>query len=155
VRATRSTLLTAVYRQLIATPSVVSRVGNYGPTPWIYQWDEHADIRGTGESQIVLRIPGSWATPNTHNTATFPRLSIETLTDTTRNSEKLPLSWTAENAAEELHEEIRKVLHRPAGEIRWGGFEIVASRALTEPAPEKVPGKDGLVSAICEYGVSL
>jgi hypothetical protein len=158
VRATRDTIVRAAVQELSASSSVTSLLGADGPNwqgPWIFRWDQHVDVTGSGKAILTVSINGTWATPNRHNTASFPRLQVEVMADASRNSTKLPNNWTPEELAIGVLDAADKLLHRPAGEITWGQFEIVASYRDGETAPAKVPGKDGLVYATNFYGVTV
>lgn len=168
-------------RQFLATfPEVMSELGSDAGTVYLFQWSLHVPVEGTQEVACVLSTTGSWTSPNTHNTAKFPRLLVEVYADPIRDVKRSPTVYNTQQRALRVAEKISDVLHRPfAGE--WGpvanpaydsadpeaepetiplrvfddNLRIIASHRLDEPAPFPVPDGDGMVVARVAFGLSV
>jgi len=154
-------MLVAARRELMRTPAVLAEVGSDDRfSAWIFRWRMYVDIEGTGQTAIVLREDGGWASPNQHNTARFPRLGVEIYADVPRTPRLNPARATAQDRAKAAFNVIDRIFHVPqGGQIRWGNEEgtlrIVSSLRLTEPQVSAPSEGDGLARLLTSYAVTL
>lgn len=161
-----SDLAVAAHRRLVAVPSIsgVLAAPN-GATPsgvWLFVRELQALVEGTGAVAVVLREEGSWARPNSHNTARFPRLSVEVFADSLRDSTQAIIKRDAEARARAVWERFQAVLHRvDAFAEMWGatatdpGMRVWGSSLMALPDVFPESDWDGGVRLQCHYGLNV
>lgn len=154
-------MLVAARRELMGRPEITTLVGTSDSfSSWIFRWRLYVDVEGTSQCAIVLREDGGWASPNNHNTARFPRLTVEVYADPPRTPRLNPAMATAPDRAKAVFDVLDRVFHIPqGGQISWGDnqerLRIVSSLRLTEPQISTVSDGDGLARLSTAYAVTL
>lgn len=154
-------LLIAARRELARHPEITSLLGSDDRfATWIFRWRLYVDVEGSGQIAVLLREDGGWASPNNHNTARFPRMTVEIHADVPRTARLNPAMATAQDRAKAAYYALDRVLHVPqGGEIRWGDgteqLRIVSSLRLTEPQVSQVSDGDGVARLVTAYAVTL
>jgi len=162
----RNDLAVAAHRKLSTVPGVVSALASpVGSAPvgvWLFVRKLQAVVEGTGKAAAVLREEGAWTRPNQHNTARFPRLSLEIYADCSRESlNGPPLRDDAESRARMVWEHFQTVLHRVDGfsEV-WGsasgdpGLRVWGSQLMSLPDVYEVSDWPEGVRLQCHYGLN-
>ncbi len=159
-------LAVAAHRRLSTVPGVVAALGSpVSDSPggvWLFVRELNALVEGSGKAAAVLREEGAWARPNQHNTARFPRLSVEIFADSTRDSTGAVLRRDAEARARVVWEQFQTELHRVDGfsEV-WGssasdpGMRVWGSQLMSLPDVFGVNDWDGGVRLQCFYGLNV
>lgn len=159
-------LAVAAHRKLVTVPGIVSSLGSssaVGPVGvWLFVQELQAVVEGSGRVAAVLREDGAWARPNQHNTARFPRLSVEIYADSSRDATGAIVRRDAANRARVVWERFQEVLHRVDGfsEI-WGstqtdpGMRVWGSQLMSLPDVDDVPDWDGGKRLQCHYGLNI
>ena len=159
-------LAVAAHRKLSAVPGVVGALGSSGPGApagvWLFVRELQAVVEGSGKAAAVLREEGAWARPNQHNTARFPRLSVEVFADSSRDVNGAVLRKDAEPRARAVWEQFQLVLHRVDGfSEMWGtalpdpGMRVWGSQLLALPELYPVSDWDGGVRLQAFYGLNV
>jgi hypothetical protein len=154
-------LTVGLLRYLSAQTSITSRVGAFVRTPstgepYIFRGQLAIPIENSGESAIVIRQAGSWATSNRHNTMRFPRIELQVFSDVPRLVSVGPTSLDSQKPCLELCTELFKLLHRPdASGFYWDSVRILNSMVLSEPDPRPHPDGDAMSVGVMSVGVSL
>lgn len=158
-------LAVAAHRMLSAVPGVIGALGsNPAATPgdvWLFVRELNAQVEGSGKAAAVLREEGSWTRPNPHNTARFPRLSLEIYADSTRDQGQAVIRNDAEARARAVWEQFQAVLHRVDGFAEvWGaapgdpGMRVWGSQLMSLPDVYPVQDWQGGVRLQCHYGLN-
>lgn len=160
-------LAVAVHRMLMAVPGVVDALGSSdGPDfagVWLFVRELQVVVEGSGKAAAVIREEGAWARPNDHNTARFPRLSLEIFADSTRDPVTgRVVTRDAEPRARAVWERFNPIFHRVTGfsEI-WGstdtdpGMRVWGSRLMSLPDVYDISDWDGGKRLQCHYGLSV
>lgn len=156
----------AVRRHLAALESVRAVLGATGgsseASTWLFTSELACVVEGTSSVAAVVSVAGSWARPNAHNTAQFPRVKLELFADATRDGSGLVVRRDAEARAWAAWEPFNRDLHRPIGfEDFWGrtdtdsGLRVHGSLLLSHPDVYDVPDWDGGKRLVCHYGLSV
>lgn len=110
------TVAVATHRRLSARPDLLALLGSStGLGPWLWSDNPHTVVEGTGKQAIVLSHAGVWTSPNTHNTAQFPRLRMQYWSDPTRDAQRNVVKQDARAKAWKVYQAARRTLHRPGG----------------------------------------
>lgn len=160
-----SDLAVAAHRKLLAVPGVTDALGSSGVgSPvgvWLFVRELQVVVEGTGKAAAVLREAGGWARPNLHNTARFPRLSLEIYADSSRDAAGAVARRDAESRARAAWESFQSVLHRvDAFAEVWGkatgdsGMRVWGSQLMSLPDVYPVDDWDGGVRLQCHYGLN-
>lgn len=161
-----SDLATAAHRRLVSVPGIFGALlSPPGANPggvWLFVRKLYALVEGSGRAAVVLREDGPWARPNAHNTARFPRLSVEIYADSTRDPSGAIAREDAEARARAVWERFQEVLHRTtAFEEVWGagsndmGVRVWGSTLMALPDVYPLSDWDGGVRLQCHYGLSV
>lgn len=159
-------LAVAAHRRLAAVPSLTGVLGSSVATSpggvWLFVRELQVMVEGSGQAAAVLREEGSWARPNSHNTARFPRLSVEVFADSSRNASATIVRRDAEARARAVWERFQSFLHRPyAFSEMWGatgtdpGMRVWGSQLMSLPEVYAINDWDGGVRLACHYGLSV
>lgn len=132
----RETLTVAAYRHLLTFGSITSLLGTddaWGP--WVFSWNPHADLEGSGKQAVVLSHEGSWTSSNRHNTMAFPRLRVQCWSDPDRDAQRQIADQNARDKAWDVWLAVRAVLHRVGGFMeQWSpSVWVCGSYCLDEP----------------------
>lgn len=158
-------LATAAHRMLTAVPGVTGALGSSAPPSpvgvWLFVRELQVVVEGSGRAAAVLREEGAWARPNQHNTARFPRLSVEIFADATRDVNGAIARRDAEARARIVWERFQTVLNRTDGfsEI-WGsngadpGMRVWGSQLMSLPEVYDINDWDGGKRLQCHYGLN-
>lgn len=160
-----SDVAVAAHRRLSTVPGVIGVLGSFtAPSPagvWLFVRKLQTVVEGSGRAAAVLREEGSWTRPNSHNTAQFPRLSLEIFADSTRDATGAVLRDDAESRARAVWERFQLVLHRVDGFTEvWGatvtdpGLRVWGSQLMSRPDVYPVSDWDGGVRLQCHYGLN-
>jgi hypothetical protein len=157
---------TAAHRKLASVPGVISALGSSVPPDpavvWLFVRELQTDqVEGSGKAAAVLREEGAWARPNQHNTARFPRLSLEIFADASRDMNGAVVRRDAEQRARAVWERFDAVLHRVDGfsEI-WGstssdpGIRVWGSQLMSLPDVYDINDWVGGKRLQCHYGLN-
>lgn len=155
----------AVWRHLASLPACRAVLGPTGvdsaDTVWMFRNELAAVVEGTSRVAAVVHVDGGWARPNSHNTAQFPRISLELLGDPLRDAgrivrrdavDRVWTAWSVFNAE----------MHRTAGfsEV-WGatdsddGLRVWGSQLMSHPDVYEVPDWDGGARLLVRYGLNV
>lgn len=148
----------AARRFLVEQPDVTSLLGSSATYKhWLFRLRPFVQIEGTGKCAMVLSRRAGWAPPNRHNTAQFPRLQVEILADDDRElGTPNPANRAAHDKAIEVFEAVDLHLHRPhGGATFFNDVRVLGSTRLGEPDVTPVPGGDGVMRLLVEYGLML
>jgi hypothetical protein len=150
----------AIAQYLTLFPDIVSLVGQDATGIWIYQQHLFKIVKGTSQSAIVVTTGPAWAPPNTHNTAKFPRVSIEVYSDVQRDSSGQLLVPDAEITCERILWAIDRHMHRPQGGILPVSvgdqhLRVLTSTRMTEPVYAPLSDGEGVVGGLVEYATTV
>lgn len=130
---------------------------------WLFQEKLLTKVESSGKVACVLKQKGSWTSPNTYNTARFPRLVTEFYADPDRDSKNnvvTPLS--AKDRILAAHEVIDSFLHIVSGKENWwpsfgttGACRILRSTRQGELDWFDVPEGDGVLQGTVSYAIGL
>ena len=135
---------------------------------WIFVDTPEVNIESTGKAMVVVSVLDGWAGANEHNTAAFPRITIDIWVDPTRNPDGSVRRKDAKARAEVIYKSINKYLHLvskslPDGSsIFWGtlpqienktGVRIVSSVRDAEPSYAPAFDDQGAYMATLRYNV--
>lgn len=143
-------------RYLLDRADVVGVLGTTAAgTPLLFQHTLYVQMEGTSTNAAVISYAGGWSGANIHNTARFPRLSLEIYCDPLRNSTKhVTEPGEVHRRIHVVFAALDRALHRPqGGEQRWGEVRTLSSTRLAEPNIYAVPDGDGLLRAQTFYAV--
>lgn len=147
-------LALAARRKLASVPGVVGALGSFfasgSAEVWLFVRELQVVVEGSGQAAAVLREDGAWARPNPHNTARFPRLSVEIYADCSRDANGAIARRDAEARARTVWGQFNSFLHRVDGfsEV-WGststdpGMRVWGSQLMSLPDVFDVPDWDG------------
>ena len=113
-------------------------------------------VEGTQGIAAVLTTSGNWAAPNAHNTARFPRLTIDVYADPERDADNNLTDNDTPQKIEEAFQVFNKLLHRPSAEVvYYDGIRVLGSTSEGEPLLFPVPDGPGMRRARFSYAVML
>lgn len=151
-------LVAGAVRWLLTFTDVLAVLGTYPATgsPWLLQNELHGTVEGTQSTAAVVSRAGGWAGANLHNTARFPRLSLEIYVDPIRDAAGNVVDpGEAYRRADATFSTFDTYLHRPADpQQQWGGVRVIASSRMAEPTTYAVPDGDGLLRTQVFYAVT-
>jgi hypothetical protein len=179
-------LLTAAHRMMLTDSPLLDLLGSGPQSPlnplpswdhWLFSDTPKIRIENTQKSMIVLTYAGGWASPNPHNTMSFPRLSVDVWSDPTRSSDGSVKLDDAKNKILQTFAQVDRLLHivknsmpdpvNPGHSmpLMWGspedlekheGLRINGSQALdSQPALSPVSKGNGAWMGRKYYGISL
>lgn len=125
---------------------------------YLFQYEMQGVVETTSKAAVVISRNGSWSSPNYHNTAKFPRLSVEVWVDPLRDGENNVIEpIESRRRAFFLLDQIDKRLHRPQGGAPqfWGTVRTIESTRLGEPVLYAVPDGDSMLRGQVFYGVTV
>lgn len=160
-------LATAAYQRLAAFPDFQDAVlsgfvgtdaasGATGAeklaSAWLFQGldDEgrpYRDPEGTGTGVVVLSERNEWASPNRHNTASFPVLQMLIYMDSTRNEDGSPLIPDASTKAKTLAHHLDRCFHLAGwreSDLKWGSKSVHSSVRGNAADLRDVPGTQSM-----------
>jgi hypothetical protein len=158
-------LAVAAHRMLSAVPGVIGALGSssFGSPVgvWLFVRELQVVVEGSGQAAAVLREEGAWNRPNQHNTARFPRLSVEIFADSSRDATGAISRQDAEPRARIVWKQFQTVLHRVSGfsEV-WGrtsddpGLRVWGSQLMSSPEVYQVNDWDGGVRLQAHFGLN-
>lgn len=130
-------------------------------TVWLFTRDLGVVVEGSSHVAAVLRMDGAWTRPNSHNSAEFPRVSLELLADSSRTGAEITRP-DAESRAWLAWDTINKFLHRTdAFSEMWGsvgedpGLRVWGSLLLSHPDVFDIPDWVGGKRLQVHYGLSV
>jgi hypothetical protein len=159
-------LATAAQRKLVSVPSVVELLGSSVPPEpagvWLFVRElQTSQVEGSGKAAVVVREEGGWTRPNQHNTARFPRLSVEIFADCSRDPLGNIIRRDAEARARAVWERFQQVLHRvDAFSEVWGstpydpGVRVWGSQLQSFPDAFGIADWEGGIRLQSYYGLS-
>lgn len=113
-------------------------------------------IEGSQKACVLLRQQGDWASPNPHNSMTFPLLVVEIFVDPLRDSVGNIVSPDLKGRFEPIQKEIVKMLHRPQGDVQtWGTVRTLGSQQIDSWSYFTLSETDGTGVARSGFGLSL
>lgn len=152
---------------LMAVPGVTDALGSSDGQEfagvWLFVRELQVVVEGSGSAAAVIREEGAWARPNGHNTARFPRLSLEIFADSSRDlSTGRVVRRDAEHRARAVWERFDPIFHRVTGfsEI-WGstatdpGMRVWGSQLMSLPDIYDINDWEGGKRLQCHYGLSV
>jgi hypothetical protein len=126
--------------------------------PWLFQTVLGVVYERTEQAAAVVSYAGGWGSPNSHNTMTFPRISVELYVDPQRDSNGNQTERAeTERRALTIWSVVRGLLHRPAmrAEI-WGtSVRVLSCLASGEVSTYPVPDGDGTLRAQGFFNLSV
>lgn len=137
---------------------------------WIFDSKPEELVEQTGKALVVLSVTDGWAGANDHNTASFPRLTVDIWVDPTRNVDGSVKQKDAEIKAEKIYKMIDTYLHMvhpstPAGlSIYWGtateianrtGVRVISSKREAEPIYRPAFDAEGACVATVRYNLTV
>lgn len=142
---------------LLTKTSVTNKVGLTGLTSWIFQDKLFVPVEKSQSAALVVSQVGGWAVANEHNTARFPRLSVQYFVDPLRDSNGVQSKFADTRLrANELFNLADKILHRPQGAAQMlGSLRVDSVLRLTEPTWYEVPDGDGMLRGQAFYAACL
>ena len=149
-------LVAGCVRYLLDLPTVVATLGvTPSGTPWLFQHTLFVEVEGTSSTAAVIGYAGGWSGGNEHNTARFPRLSLDLWADPLRDPQKnVTEPGEVRRRLQRVFEVFDRTLHRPQGGVQWwGDVRTLSSSRLAEPAVYPVPDGNGLLRAQTFYAV--
>ncbi len=128
--------------------------------PFLFQYEPTGRIEGSSSCGIVLSYGGTWNSPNTTNSARFPRLVVELYADIIRDSSgALDSSVDSGEVYRRFNELFRRVdrhLQRNSTDGRlFGSLLTSICQRLNDPVPSPYPGGDGMLYGAAFYGIML
>jgi len=128
---------------------------------WVFQGLDgdgrpYRDPQGSGKAAVVLTSRDGWASPNMHNTATFPSLQVLIYADVSRSLQGSPTARDAEARCKRVYEKVDRVFHDPSNSTHgWDGVRIVSCVRSSELSISDIPGSDLMVRGLVRYNVVL
>lgn len=155
----------AVRRHLALLSSIRNVLGPTGSDSeglvWLFPRDLSVVVEGSAQVAATVSVAGSWARPNPHNTAQFPRLRLDLYADSSRTLGKIARR-DSEARAWFAWAPFNRELHRSDGfaEI-WGalgldpGLRVWGSSLLSHPDTFDTPDWDGGTHLVSYYGLCV
>ena len=166
-----TSLALAARNYLAEKSDLTALLGSNGLFPtWIFVDSPEENIETTGKAMVVISVLDGWAGANEHNTARFPRLTVDIWVDPTRNPDGSVRKKDAKIRAEAIYKVIDKYLHLvskslPDGSsIFWGtpaqiadktGTRVVSSVRDGEPSYSPAFDDQGAYMATLRYNVTV
>lgn len=147
-----------VYKYLLGFNEITSLLGTSDSgTPFLYNGGIYHTMAGTQSVAVVVKDGTSWASPNTSNTAEFPRIQIEVWADPPRDEEgQVTQPTEARTRAYAVYEQINGRLHLPFSRIiNFGSVIAFGSIRLGQPSWIQSPENDHVGKLTVFYGVSM
>lgn len=122
----RIDIVAAARKYLATNPGLFTVLGSDSTWDiWLFQEKLYSRVESSGKTACVLKQLNGWTTPNTYNTARFPRLQTQFFADPDRDSKnnvESPLS--AKDKIFAAHAVIDLMLHNVSGQSRfWPSFD--------------------------------
>lgn len=155
---TEDDIVQGAVKYLQSKPEIIAVLGAYTGTtiPFLFQRRLWVEMEGTSSTACLVFSDGGWSSANLHNSARFPRLSLEIWADPIRDSQNNVTDpgevWRRINRA---YKTIDRYLHRPqGGDQMWGSVRTIDSTRMAEPTAYEVPDGDGLLRLLVSYAVT-
>lgn len=150
----------AIYSYILGFEDIVSLVGTSDDgTPFIYNGKIFHTMAGTQSCAIVVKDTyGSWAAPNSNNTALFPRIQIEVWSDPPRDADgNVTQIAEARTRANAVWQQVNGHLHVPYNKliVNEPSLVIYGSVSLGFPGWLQLPQNDHIGTLSGFYGLSV
>lgn len=125
---------------------------------WIFPNRNFATNENSETTGLIVRRAGNWTEPNLDNTARFPRIRIDIISDPTRNSDGSVNTFDAEDKIDAVFQVLNKYLHilkKPTNGIFFATTRILDSKSLGEPDISRISDSGGAYVGQAFYALSL
>ena len=152
----------AIWRYLSGISDITSLLGySDDGTPFIYNGStdrSYHDMAGTSACAVMVSSAGSWAGPNTDNTAQFPRICVQVWSDAPRDSSNNVTSPTENRTrANAVWQQINGRLHVPFTKVivNTGTLLIYSSTSTGSLTWRNDPQNDNVGVLTGFFGLSI